>query len=284
MRIELAEKAGFCFGVEKAVDTVYHEIKDGKKPVYTFGPIVHNETVVSDFAENGVKVIESEAQLSELKEGTIIIRSHGVSKKTLQKLRNTGLTIVDASCPFVKKIHRIVEECSDKGYHVVIIGDPKHSEVQGIFGWSDPDNTTIIETAEEAKDFTLQGNKKICVVSQTTFNYNNFQELVEIINKKGYDIIVHNTICSATKERQDAAKMLSAKVDAMIVIGGRDSSNTKKLYQICSENCSNTYFIQTKEDLNKIDFHRFDYVGITAGASTPNKIIEEVQKYVRDEF
>mgnify|MGYP003248217694 FL=1 len=144
------------------------------------------------------------------------------------------------------------------------------------------------------KKLDLNAWKKVCIVAQTTFNYNKFQELVEIIQKKGYysvstvdkdsEIIVHNTICSATKERQEAAKELSAKVDAMLVIGGLSSSNTRKLYEICSENCRNTYFIQTKEDLENSDFSRFDYVGITAGASTPNNIIEEVQKYVRNEF
>ena len=166
--------------------------------------------------------------------------------------------------------------------------------MQGIVGWSHADRTVVINCESDVEKLDLNVWKKVCIVAQTTFNYNKFQELVEIIQKKGYysvstvdkdsEIIVHNTICSATKERQEAAKELSAKVDAMLVIGGLSSSNTRKLYEICSENCRNTYFIQTKEDLENSDFSRFDYVGITAGASTPNNIIEEVQKYVRNEF
>ena len=224
----------------------------------------------------------------------MIIRSHGVTKAEQETLVADGLRVIDATCPFVKKIHRLVQEYSDKGYLVIIIGSVDHPEVQGIVGWSHADRTVVINCESDVEKLDLNAWKKVCIVAQTTFNYNKFQELVEIIQKKGYysvstvdkdsEIIVHNTICSATKERQEAAKELSAKVDAMLVIGGLSSSNTRKLYEICSENCRNTYFIQTKEDLENSDFSRFDYVGITAGASTPNNIIEEVQKYVRNEF
>ena len=223
-----------------------------------------------------------------------MIRSHGVTRREQEELIADGLRVVDATCPFVKKIHTLVQEYSENGYYVVIIGSGDHPEVQGIVGWSDETRTSVICDADQARNLELKPWKKVCIVAQTTFNYNKFQELVEIIQKKGYysvstvdkdsEIIVHNTICSATKERQEAAKELSAKVDAMLVIGGLSSSNTRKLYEICSENCRNTYFIQTKEDLENSDFSRFDYVGITAGASTPNNIIEEVQKYVRNEF
>ncbi len=194
----------------------------------------------------------------------------------------------------MKKIHTLVQEYSENGYYVVIIGSGDHPEVQGIVGWSDETRTSVICDADQARNLELKPWKKVCIVAQTTFNYNKFQELIEIIQKKGYDsestvdkdkkFVVHNTICNATKERQEAARELSGRVDAMLVIGGTSSSNTRKLYEICSEKCRNTYFIQTKEDLENSDFSRFDYVGITAGASTPNNIIEEVQKYVRNEF
>ncbi len=293
MRVELAKMAGFCFGVNRAVDTVYQEA-ESHTPVYTYGPIIHNEEVIADLEKKGVRVIHSLEEAKEQPEGTMIIRSHGVTKAEQDALQADGLRVVDATCPFVKKIHRLVHEYSEKGCLVIIIGSADHPEVQGIVGWSHPERTIVINHESDVEKLNLDGWKKVCIVAQTTFNYNKFQELVEIIQKKGYDsestvdkdreFIVHNTICSATKERQEAAKELSTKVDAMLVIGGLSSSNTRKLYEICSENCQNTYFIQTKEDLKHTDFSRFDYVGITAGASTPNNIIEEVQKYVRNEF
>lgn len=294
MKVELAKKAGFCFGVNRAVDTVYREAVDEECPVYTYGPIIHNEEVIADLEKKGVHVIETIEDAGNLPKGTIVIRSHGVTRKEQEELAAIGHQIVDATCPFVKKIHRLAEEFSEKGYFVIIIGSASHPEVQGIVGWSDPEHTAVISSEEEAQNLTIDDHRGICIVAQTTFNYNKFQDLVEIIRKKGYDredmmqkkrdIIVHNTICSATQERQKAARELSGMVDAMLVIGGTSSSNTRKLYEICSENCQNTYFIQTKEDLEHSDFSRFDYVGITAGASTPNNIIEEVQKYVRDEL
>ena len=284
MKVEVAAKAGFCFGVNRAVDTVYREAKEGQKPVYTYGPIIHNEEVIADLERQGVRVLDTLEEAGRIHEGTVIIRSHGVTEAEQKELEETGLHVVDATCPFVKKIHRYVREFSEKGYYVIVIGNSQHPEVKGIVGCSHPEHTSVIENASDAENLTINDIKKVCIVAQTTFNYNKFQDLVEIIRKKGYDIIVHNTICSATKERQEAAGVLSGKVDAMFVIGGTSSSNTRKLYEICSENCKNTYFIQTKEDLEHSEFPRFDYVGITAGASTPNNIIEEVQKYVRNEL
>ena len=293
MKVELAKMAGFCFGVNRAVDTVYEEAKQFT-PVYTYGPIIHNETVIDDLEKKGVQVIHSLEEAKDLTEGTIVIRSHGVTRREQEELIADGLRVVDATCPFVKKIHTLVQEYSENGYYVVIIGSGDHPEVQGIVGWSDETRTSVICDADQARNLELKPWKKVCIVAQTTFNYNKFQELIEIIQKKGYDsestvdkdkkFVVHNTICNATKERQEAARELSGRVDAMLVIGGTSSSNTRKLYEICSEKCRNTYFIQTKEDLENSDFSRFDYVGITAGASTPNNIIEEVHTNVRIKF
>lgn len=278
MKIVMAESAGFCFGVERAVDAVYREIEKGNGPIYTFGPIIHNEEVVADLEKKGVKVIESIKELSEKPKGTVVIRAHGVEKGICDRIREMGFSVVDAACPFVLKIHRLVERYSGEGYQVVIIGNAAHPEVQGIRSWSKGPDTVIIGSREEAAEFTANAEKKVCIVSQTTFNYNKFQELVEIINKKGYDIIVLNTICNATEERQAEAARIAGQVDAMIVIGGRTSSNTQKLFEICKKECNNTYYIQTVKDLDFKSFESIDNVGITAGASTPNKIIEEVQK------
>ena len=282
MEVILAKSAGFCFGVKRAVETVYQQTETGKQ-IYTYGPIIHNEQVVSDLERRGVKVIDSDDDLGKVKDGTIVIRSHGVSKEINRQIEEQGIECIDATCPFVKRIHRVVEKASREGKQIVIIGNPGHPEVEGIRGWSETP-AVVIESEKEALEFTNPENREICLVSQTTFNYNKFQELVEIIERKGYNTIVVNTICNATEERQTEAKEIASHVDAMIVIGGAHSSNTRKLYEICRKECENTYFIQTLDDL-KLDFpNSVLRVGITAGASTPNNIIEEVQNYVRINF
>ena len=279
MEVILAKTAGFCFGVKRAVDTVYKEA--GKKNVYTYGPIIHNSEVVNDLKKKGVEVINSREELEALEEGTVIIRSHGVAREIYDLIHEKGLELVDATCPFVRKIHKIVEKAGNDGDQVIIVGSEQHPEVQGIKGWCTGE-VHIISDAEQFEGIDL--NKPTTLVSQTTFNYNKFQELVEIVNEKGYDIIVLNTICNATEERQTEAERIAKEVDAMIVIGGRASSNTQKLFEICKKECENTYYIQTIKDLDLTRLKSTDNVGITAGASTPNNIIEEVQKNVRNEF
>ena len=280
MKVKVAETAGFCFGVKRAVDKVYELIDTEQKPIYTLGPIIHNEGVVADLEARGVHVI-TEADLDSpddtLQNGTVVIRSHGVGKAIYDKLKEKNISYVDVTCPFVLKIHRIVEKESLAGNHIIIIGDKDHPEVQGICGWCQGPYT-VIRNKEEAEAFVPPKGKKISIVSQTTFNYNKFKDLVEIFLKKSYDSTVLKTICNATEERQTEARAIARKVDAMFVVGGRHSSNTQKLYEICKEECKNTYFIETLVDLESKPFQSFGRVGITAGASTPNKIIEEVQK------
>ncbi len=284
MEVILAKSAGFCFGVKRAVDTVYEQAEQGKT-IYTYGPIIHNEEVVRDLRERGVRVVETPEELAACRDGTVVIRSHGVGKEIYGLLEREGIPYVDATCPFVLKIHRIVERYSREGYHIVIIGNNSHPEVEGIRGWSvGARGTSVVSSAKEAGDLTLPDGEKACIVSQTTFNNKKFKELVEIIQKKGYDIIVLNTICNATQERQAEAKEIAGRVDAMIVIGGKSSSNTQKLFEICKKECKNTCYIQTQGDLDLSKLQSMNSVGITAGASTPHKIIEEVQKNVRDQF
>lgn len=282
MKVIVAKSAGFCFGVKKAVDSVNNQINTGKD-IYTFGPIIHNEEVVKEFEKKGVKVIPDLESLKKLSKGTVVIRSHGVSKEIYDVMEQQGLECVDATCPFVKRIHNIVKKESQLGKKIVIIGNDGHPEVEGIKGWSSTP-AFVIESAEEAENFQGKIEEKLCLVSQTTFNYSKFQYLVEIFLKKGYDISVVNTICSATEERQKEAKEIAAQVDMMIVIGGTHSSNTQKLAQICSKECENTLFIQTLDNLCFDLPKTVELVGITAGASTPNNIIEEVQNYVRINF
>ena len=277
MEVIVAKTAGFCFGVKRAVEQVYEQIAKAEKPVYTYGPIIHNEFVVKDLEKKGVCVLNTEEELSALTDGIVVIRSHGVGKHIYDLLEAHHITVVDATCPFVKKIHRIVEKQTAEGRRVIIIGSPEHPEVQGIRGWGN-DTTLVVEKPEQIDDLLLSKEEKLCIVSQTTFNYKKFQDLVEKFEKKGYDILVLNTICNATEERQQEARKIAADVDAMIVIGGRHSSNTQKLFEICKEECKNTYYIQTLEDLDVHSMQSMSCVGITAGASTPNNIIEEVHK------
>ena len=289
MEVKVAKTAGFCFGVQRAVDKVYELIGSHPDKLFTLGPIIHNEEVVNDLEKKGVRVA-SEEDLKTLPEGsTVVIRSHGVGKEVYDRLEEYGLSYVDVTCPFVLKIHRIVEKESRAGSHVVIIGDPDHPEVVGICGWC-MGPCTVIKTEQDALDFVPPPGKNICIVSQTTFNYNKFKDLVEILRKKRYDntvlniLNILNTICNATEERQREAKNIAGEVDTMLVVGGRHSSNTQKLFEICKKECGNTYYIQTPVDLDSEMFQCSSCVGITAGASTPNKIIEEVQEHVRIKF
>ena len=279
MEILLAKSAGFCFGVQRAVDTAYKHADE--KNVYTYGQIIHNEEVVGDLAKHGVKILEDD-ELDQIKDSKVIIRSHGAEKRVYDILEKNGNEIIDATCPFVKKIHNIVMDECGKGHTVIIVGDGKHPEVKGIMGWcmSEP---VVIGTEEEAEKFVqscLNGEYKpsenISIVSQTTFNYRKFHNVVDIIRNKLYNVTAYKTICNATSVRQREAQEIASKVDAMIVIGGRNSSNTQKLYEISKKECENTYYIQTLVDLDLTTFESVSRVGITAGASTPNKLIKEV--------
>lgn len=283
MEVIVAKSAGFCFGVKRAVEQAYQQLERSDKPIYTYGPIIHNEEVVRDLEEKGVKVIGSEEELRTIHDAVVVIRSHGVGKHIYEIMEENGIEIIDATCPFVKKIHRIAVEQNEAGRRLVIIGNETHPEVEGIKGWGN-EHTLVVETPEQVDTLPVLEGEKLCIVSQTTFNYNKFQDLVEKISETRYDILVLNTICNATQERQVEAKRIASEVDAMIVIGGKSSSNTQKLYDICRRECKNTYYIQTLGDLDPDCVNSVRSVGITAGASTPNYIIEEVHTNVRVKF
>lgn len=284
----LAKTAGFCFGVKRAVDTVYEQVNnaDAFTRVYTYGPIIHNAEVTDDLAKKGVCLIEegslddfqfeqTDADGNQLKH-IVVIRSHGVGEAIYNKLQDFGVTIIDATCPFVKKIHKIVSEESTSGKTIIIIGNPTHPEVCGIKGWC-KNTPFIVNSLQEAQNLQKLPQDDVIIVSQTTFNDRKFQQIVEFFQEKDYNIRVYNTICNATAERQSEARDLARQVDVMIVIGDKQSSNTQKLYEISSEACSNTHYIQTLVDLDLTVIESALRVGITAGASTPNHIIKEVQ-------
>ena len=274
----LAKSAGFCFGVQRAMDTVYAEAD--KENVYTYGPIIHNTEVVNELESKGVKAVNDISEIPEPEKSIVIIRSHGVSKAVYESIKNSGAKIVDATCPFVLKIHKIVKDASAESDQIVIIGNEKHPEVEGIMGWSETP-VHVVDTVEKAERLKLDKSKNVRVVSQTTFNYKKFQDLVEIIKKKEYNICISNTICNATEERQNEARRIARRADAMIVIGDSSSSNTRKLYEICKTECQETFYIQTLSGLELDKLKSSDCIGITAGASTPNNIIEEVYTNVR---
>ncbi len=292
MKVRLAESAGFCYGVERAVNAVYRELESEGRDIYTYGPIVHNDIVVDELAARGVRVIRDFEELmtlctaGKLNGATVIIRAHGVGTAVTDVLHNPDFNIklVDATCPFVKKIHDTVRQHHQSGEKIIVTGTASHPEVVGILGQIDND-ASVIENVQDALDFPEDDSARYCVVSQTTFNVQKFKDIIAILGKKLYHVNVVDTICNATQLRQKEASELSRECDAVIVIGGRHSSNASKLYDICSKECSMTYFIESLQDFKKKQLDSsVRCVGITAGASTPKTIIQEVLKYVRDEF
>lgn len=269
----LAKEAGFCFGVKRAVDETLKAKKQYKKNIYTLGPLIHNTDVVKYLEEKQIFAIEL-SDIDKLQANdVIIIRSHGVSKEVIKQLKKKGLIIINATCPFVTNIQKKVEKFSEEGYTIVIQGDENHPEVIGINGWCN--NSAII-----TKDGSLPrlDSKKICLVSQTTEKVENYNKTLYALKNMDIYLRDFNTICSATDVRQKSADELSKKVDAMIVIGGKHSSNTTKLFQISSKNCVNTLHIENASELPEeyINNKNFKKIGITAGASTPDWIIREV--------
>ena len=269
--IRVAESAGFCFGVKRAIEMAYEAI--GVEPkLYSYGQLIHNKTVTDDLASKGLEIVES---LDGLTEGTLLIRSHGVGKALYDEAEAKGLKILDGTCPFVKKIHNIVHDKLAEGLGIIIVGDGTHPEVIGINGWCE-NAAVILEDEEAAKTKEIPEKEKYAVVVQTTFRQAKFDKILEILQDRGVNMEVHNTICSATEKRQTEAEELSKTVDKMIVIGGKNSSNTQKLVEICAKNCGNTVHIETICDLVLNNFGKDDKIGITAGASTPPAIIKEV--------
>jgi len=275
--IRIAESAGFCFGVKTAVNLLKQQVDMNVSPLYTWGPIIHNGSVIRDFEEHGVTVLNTVDELEAITEGTVVIRSHGTTRAIVELLKSKNIKIIDGTCPFVKKIHKIVDEMSSEGRYIVVIGKASHPEVEGIVGWCNGP-VSVLETLEEVENFSIKPGSRICIVSQTTFNVNKFEKFVEILTAKEYDNYVLNTICNATHNRQSESNKLAEASDVMIVVGDHRSSNTNKLFEICKAKCNQTYLVETATDIVPNWFTDNKCIGITAGASTPNYIIEEVQK------
>ena len=278
MKITLAETAGFCFGVKRAVDMVYELCEKGEK-VCTLGPIIHNAQLVADLEQKGVRVVENVCDVKA--DETLVIRSHGVPEEVMKAAENLSVITIDATCPFVAKIHKIVKEASKKGETVLIAGDPLHKEVIGIVGHAS--GKVFVFEDEKSLEKLLENNpeiknERVCVVAQTTFNKTIWAECEKILKKYCTNQSIFGTICNATSMRQAEADELSQKCDAMVVIGGQHSSNTKKLYDVCKVNCERTLLIETAAELNAEFFVGADNIGVVAGASTPAAIIKEAIK------
>ncbi len=275
-KVTVAKSAGFCFGVDRAVRMVYSELENNTK-VATLGPIIHNQDVVNDMQRKGARIINS---VDEINEGeTVVIRSHGVGKEVYDQIAAKGNRMLDATCPFVARIHKIVAEKTAEGYFILIAGDASHPEVQGIVGHCDQ-NHLVFKDNFELKDFFEKKytnlKKKLAIVAQTTYNIVVWGECLNVIPKDDPDIVIFDTICNATDTRQSDAAELAKNSDLMLVVGGRHSSNTVKLYEVCSRYCK-TYHIENSDELRNLKLPAADKIGITAGASTPAYIIKEVQ-------
>ncbi len=280
-KVTVADSAGFCFGVDRAVKMVYGELEKNTK-VAPLGPIIHNEDVVNDMQAKGARIISSVDELSD--DETVVIRSHGVGREVYDRIAAKGNRMLDATCPFVSRIHKIVAEKSAEGYFILIAGDASHPEVQGIVGHCD-ENCLVFKDNFELKDFFEKKyknlEKKLAIVAQTTYNIVVWDECLNVIPKNDSDIVIFDTICNATDTRQSDAAELAKSSDIMLVVGGRHSSNTVKLFEVCSRYCR-TYHIENSDELRSLKLPAAEKIGITAGASTPAYIIKEVQTTMAD--
>ncbi len=276
MKIYIAEYAGFCFGVERAINIV-EEQAEVKANVRTLGPIIHNPQVVQKFEKSGVRVVNTPGELGE--KDSVVLRSHGITKEIYETLKKNKVDIIDATCPFVNKAHEEAARLSRNGYTVVVLGEKDHPEVKGIISYIENDYFVI---SDETQVKNIPQREKIGLIAQTTQDKDTFERVKAALKAKGENFKVVNTICNATTLRQNAAKKLAKIVDLMLVIGGKNSGNTTRLYKICKNLCKNTFHIETSAELSKDMFDNINSVGITAGASTPDFLIKDVIEYINE--
>ncbi len=275
MGIKLAKTAGFCMGVRRAVDIVLDIARDkGTEKIYTYGPLIHNPQTIELLEKRGVIPVDS---VDDVETGTIVIRAHGISLQERQRIKKKGLTIIDATCPKVAKVQSIIKKHTAQGYTVVIVGDKDHPEVTGLLGYSSGKGI-VVTHAEDVE--VLPPVDKVCVVAQTTQNSDEYNVMIEKIKEKFPHTVTFDTICDSTEERQEEIRVLASQMDAMIVVGGKNSANTKRLAEISEETGTPTFYVETADDLDKKHINGYENIGISAGASTPNWIIDGVINYL----
>lgn len=279
MKILIADNAGFCFGVRRAVKMAYDQInRNDCKQTYTYGELIHNPQVVKDLEDKGIETIDKIDNLNE--NDRIIIRTHGIPEKTYKSLKEKRVELIDMTCPFVKRVQKIVNGYYRKGYTIVIIGDKNHPEVIGVNGWCN-DLAYVIESVNDVQ--MLPHIDKACVVAQTTITQKMWKDSLNALKFKVNELVSFNTICDATNKRQASAEEISKKASVMIVIGGKNSSNTQKLKKICEVNCKKTIQVESADEIDLSLFSDNDIVGITAGASTPDYLIQDVINKIADD-
>lgn len=277
----IAKTAGFCFGVKRAIDCVEKALNDYDE-LYSIGQIIHNERVVDDLSKKGLIVLTDDEALK-LKSKNVIVRSHGIEKEKLSELQKNSNNIIDLTCPFVKRIHNIVSDALSQYDVILVIGNKEHEEIKGIVSYADVD-IYIIDNENAINTLKIDQQSRILVVFQTTFNIGYGQKLVAILRNMFYNLTVSNTICNATEERQEETKKLAKISDFFLVIGSNSSSNTRKLYEIAKGNCHNVYLVNGVNDLNNVRIGKNDILGVSAGASVPDYLIQEITDYARTNF
>lgn len=272
MKITVAQNTGFCFGVSRAIKLAEKLIQTREKNIYSLGEIIHNPQVVEKLEKAGLRTID---EATEVTEGHILIRSHGISLPLLEKIKEKGLKIIDATCPFVKRIQRIVKKLAGENYTVVIIGDQNHPEVKGLVSFAQQ-KARVIKTKFQAQK--LKPLRKLGIVAQTTISKELFYQITQVLLPRASEVRVYNTTCQATQKRQKAAVALARKVDLMLVVGGRNSANTSLLYQLCRQINKNTHQIEHAGEIKRTWWEKnpLSSLGITGGASTPDWVIKEV--------
>lgn len=275
MEILIAKNAGFCFGVKRAINMAEECASDSEEHIHTLGPIIHNPQVVQELEKKGIAAVNT---VDDIDSGAVIIRSHGVTLQEMEHVKEKGLKVVDATCPFVKKTHEYVELLTKEGYSIVVVGDKEHPEVKGILSYGGKD---IVAAGSVDELRGMPRRKKIGIVAQTTQSLQNLQAIVTFCVARASEIKIFNTICNATSVRQDESTKLAGEVGCVIVVGGKNSANTNRLADICRKIQPKTYHIETPEELKKSWFEGIKRVGITAGASTPNWLIESVTETIK---
>jgi (E)-4-hydroxy-3-methyl-but-2-enyl pyrophosphate reductase len=275
MKVFVVKKAGFCFGVKRAIKLAFDVAKKKNEKVYTWGPLIHNPQVVEDLKKKGVYVVED---LRKIKKGTLIIRSHGIHPKILKRIKEKKIEVVDATCPFVKKAQKETKLLSDQSYQVVVVGEADHPEVQGIMGYAN-DSALVINHNRIKKD--LPHFEKLGVIAQTTLSIDAFKQVIGELIEKADELKVCNTICHATAVAQKATLKLASQVDMMIVVGGHNSANTNRLAKLCKKQKTPTHHIETAKELRRDWFKGKKRVGVTAGTSTPEWLIREVVENIK---